>query len=262
MKITKSVPLPPVGMTFWFALHSRHVVVGRLGAGYSRVRVAGWWDNSRWLRGRLHLPQGTCSPSDLDASRCQRAGRGGYEHALWFQPGGNPSRQSSHWTGEPSSGVCLLEPPAHDRLLLRVEAHCVRAVRVEVAEEGVLPAGEGEEGHGGGGTVSTAAGNGAWGRDGGGGPATSARIDPYGLAADSNGGLWMTDRVGVRYFGRDGTINRIAGGATTGFGGDDIASIATLYGFPYGIALAATDISLRWRQPLVHRAVSGEPAGA
>jgi len=212
MKITKSVPLPPVGMTFWFALafttRGCRKTGSRLLSGSSGSVV----DNSRCLRGRLHLPQGTCSPSDLDASRCQRAGRGGYEHALWFQPGGNPSRQSSHWTGEPSSGVCLLEPPAHDRLLLRVEAHCVRAVRVEVAEEGVLPAGEGEEGHGGGGTVSTAAGNGAWGRD--------------------------SD------------------------GGDDIASIATLYGFPYGIALAATDISLRWRQPLVHRAVSGEPAGA
>src|ERR1035437_8522611 len=43
-----------------------------------------------------------------------------------------------------------LEPPAHDDLLLGVEAHRVLAVRVEVAEEGVLPAGEGEEGHGGG----------------------------------------------------------------------------------------------------------------
>src|ERR1035437_10987307 len=43
-----------------------------------------------------------------------------------------------------------LKPPAHDYLLLRVEAHGVLAVRVEVAEEGVFPAGEGEEGHGGG----------------------------------------------------------------------------------------------------------------
>src|SRR5674476_224761 len=43
-----------------------------------------------------------------------------------------------------------LEPPAHDDLLLRVEAHRVLAVGVEVAEEGVFPAGEGEERHGGG----------------------------------------------------------------------------------------------------------------
>src|ERR1022692_3538922 len=43
-----------------------------------------------------------------------------------------------------------LEPPAHDYLLLRVEADGVFAVGVEVAEEGVLPAGEGEKGHRGG----------------------------------------------------------------------------------------------------------------
>src|ERR1035441_8334667 len=43
-----------------------------------------------------------------------------------------------------------LEPPAHDYLLLRVEADGVLAVGVEVAEEGVFPAGEGEERHGGG----------------------------------------------------------------------------------------------------------------
>src|ERR1035441_6866806 len=43
-----------------------------------------------------------------------------------------------------------LEPPAHDDLLLRVEADGVFAVGVEVAEEGVFPAGEGEERHGGG----------------------------------------------------------------------------------------------------------------
>src|ERR1035441_5789681 len=40
-----------------------------------------------------------------------------------------------------------LEPPAHDYLLLGVEADGVFAVGVEVAEEGVFPAGEGEERH-------------------------------------------------------------------------------------------------------------------
>src|ERR1039458_9126380 len=43
-----------------------------------------------------------------------------------------------------------LEPTAHDYLLLGVKADGVFAVGVEVAEEGVLPAGEGEERHGGG----------------------------------------------------------------------------------------------------------------
>jgi hypothetical protein len=40
------------------------------------------------------------------------------------------------------------EPAAHDHLLLGVEGHGVFAVRVQVAEERVLPAGEGEESHG------------------------------------------------------------------------------------------------------------------
>ena len=43
-----------------------------------------------------------------------------------------------------------LEPPAHDYLLLGVEADGIFAVGVEVAEEGVLPTGEGEERHRGG----------------------------------------------------------------------------------------------------------------
>ena len=41
-----------------------------------------------------------------------------------------------------------LEPPAHDDFLLGVKRHGVFAVGVQVAEEGILPAGEGEEGHG------------------------------------------------------------------------------------------------------------------
>ena len=70
---------------------------------------------------------------------------------------------------------------------------------------------------------------------------------------------------GKKAIGGGGKSSTAAGNGAWGRdsdGGADIASIATLYGFPYGIALAATDSSLRWRQPLVHRAVSGEPAGA
>src|ERR1035437_3084805 len=50
----------------------------------------------------------------------------------------------------PGHRASALEPPAHDYFLLRVEADGVFAVGVEVAEEGVFPAGEGEERHGGG----------------------------------------------------------------------------------------------------------------
>jgi uncharacterized protein (TIGR03437 family) len=90
----------------------------------------------------------------------------------------------------------------------------------------------------GGGTVSTIAGNGTFGYGGDGGRATSAQVSAIGLAADSNGGLWMTDYLGVRYIGRDGIINHIAGGTTNGFAGDDAtASSATLYASASAITL-------------------------
>jgi hypothetical protein len=40
-----------------------------------------------------------------------------------------------------------LKPPAHDHLLLRIEADRVFAMRVQIAEEAVLPSGKGEERH-------------------------------------------------------------------------------------------------------------------
>ena len=90
----------------------------------------------------------------------------------------------------------------------------------------------------GGGTVSTIAGNGGCCYSGDGSAATSAQVNPSGLVADVSGGLWMTDYLGVRYIGRDGSINRIAGGVGYGFAGDDAtASSATLYRGPAGIAL-------------------------
>ena len=43
-----------------------------------------------------------------------------------------------------------LKPAGHDDLLFAVKRYGVFAVGVKVSEKGVLPAGEGEEGHGGG----------------------------------------------------------------------------------------------------------------
>jgi uncharacterized protein (TIGR03437 family) len=88
------------------------------------------------------------------------------------------------------------------------------------------------------GTVTTVAGNGkcCWAGDGS--KATSAAVDPYGMVADTNGGLWITDPVGIRYIGRDGIINRIAGGSDYGFAGDDqSANPNTMYNYPAGIVL-------------------------
>ena len=88
------------------------------------------------------------------------------------------------------------------------------------------------------GTITTIAGNGKCCYAGDGAKATAAQVDPLGMIADANGGLWITDPLGVRYIARDGSINRISGGSDYGFAGDDLAANAnTLYNLPTGIAL-------------------------
>jgi uncharacterized protein (TIGR03437 family) len=88
------------------------------------------------------------------------------------------------------------------------------------------------------GTVTTIAGTGKCCYAGDGAKATAAQVSPSGMAADANGGLWITDSLGIRYIGADGNINRIAGGTGFGFGGDDFSANAnTRYNYPTGIAL-------------------------
>src|ERR1019366_5249271 len=82
-----------------------------------------------------------------------RLHRGGSRRSL--ERGLFPDTRTPGGTGAVSGrrtfrGRYSLEPTAHDYLLLGVKADGVFAVGVEVAEEGVFPAGEGEEGHGGG----------------------------------------------------------------------------------------------------------------
>jgi uncharacterized protein (TIGR03437 family) len=90
------------------------------------------------------------------------------------------------------------------------------------------------------GVITTIAGNGNCCANGDGGQATAAAIDPTAMAADSAGGLWFVDYIGVRYVARDGTIARVAGGSALGYGGDDAPSgPASLFYYPRGIALAA-----------------------
>jgi uncharacterized protein (TIGR03437 family) len=88
------------------------------------------------------------------------------------------------------------------------------------------------------GTITTVAGNGKCCFSGDGAKATAAAVDPYGMVADSNGGVWFTDPAGIRYVNRDGIVSRIAGGLDYGFAGDDQpANPNTAYNFPTGIFL-------------------------
>jgi len=72
---------------------------------------------------------------------------------------------------------------------------------------------------------------------GDGGPATSAWIDPRGVAVDSSGNLYIADDYLVRMVSTGGTISTIAGGGNGGYTGDGGPATAAELGFPSGIAI-------------------------
>ena len=89
-------------------------------------------------------------------------------------------------------------------------------------------------------TISTFAGTGAAGATGDGGPAISATLRrPYALAIDASQNILFTDlsNSAVRKIGVDGTIQRIAGTYTTGFGGDGGLAVNALLSYPTGITV-------------------------
>jgi len=98
-------------------------------------------------------------------------------------------------------------------------------------------------------TIRTIAGSGQAGVNlgsfsGDGGPATAATLqEPWGIAFDSKGNLYIADRDNdrVRRVGTDGTISTVAGNGIRGFGGDGgPAAQAQLCG-PQGVAVGADD---------------------
>ncbi len=90
------------------------------------------------------------------------------------------------------------------------------------------------------GIIATVAGNGTPGYSGDNGPATQAQLSGLqGIAVDSNGNLYISDRVGsrIRRISPLGIITTIAGTGTNGYSGDNgPAGSAQLYN-PYGIAV-------------------------
>src|ERR1700689_812495 len=72
-------------------------------------------------------------------------------------------------------------------------------------------------------TISTVAGTGVAGYYGDGGPATNATLNqPYGMAPDAAGNLYIADDFNnrIRKVAVNGTITTVAGTGAAGFGGD------------------------------------------
>jgi len=89
-------------------------------------------------------------------------------------------------------------------------------------------------------TITTIAGNGNWEFSGDGGLATAAGLDlPMGLAKDSQGNIYITERYGnrIRKINTSGIISTIAGTGIPGFSGDGGAATAAQIDSPHGIAV-------------------------
>lgn len=106
------------------------------------------------------------------------------------------------------------------------------------------------------GTITTVAGNGDFTHSGDGGPATAAGLeDPFGLATDSAGRLFIAEVDGVRLVGTGGRISTIAGDGTSDFGGDGGPATSAQLSDPQGLAVSsagqvyiADDVNCRIRK--------------
>ena len=91
------------------------------------------------------------------------------------------------------------------------------------------------------GLITTVAGSGKKGYSGDGGPATAASInEPYGIAVDPDGTLFLVDRLNAcvrRVDGKTGVIRTIAGTGKPGYGGDGGPGDKAELREPNGIAL-------------------------
>ena len=91
------------------------------------------------------------------------------------------------------------------------------------------------------GLISTVAGNGTWGFNGDGGPATSAQLsDPWGVAVDGAGNLFIADRDNSRIckVTPDGVMSTLAGKPRAmGFSGDDGPAASAQFSYPVGLTV-------------------------
>jgi hypothetical protein len=93
------------------------------------------------------------------------------------------------------------------------------------------------------GILSTVAGNGVCGFSGDGGAATNAALfDPYGVAVDASGNLYIADTYNhrIRKVNASGTISTIAGNGVGGYNGDNMAATSAELHYPWGVSVDAS----------------------
>jgi hypothetical protein len=89
------------------------------------------------------------------------------------------------------------------------------------------------------GTISTVAGDGKDGYNGDDIKATGAEIDPFGVAVDSSGNLYIADAGNqrIRMVNSAGVISTIAGNGTAGFSGDGGPATSAMLDDAFGVAV-------------------------
>jgi uncharacterized protein (TIGR03437 family) len=89
------------------------------------------------------------------------------------------------------------------------------------------------------GAIATVAGNGTLGFNGDGGLATNAQMyDPFGVAVDSAGNLYIADTGNARVRKvESGEISTVAGNGTPGYSGDDGPAGSAMLDYPSGVAV-------------------------
>ena len=89
------------------------------------------------------------------------------------------------------------------------------------------------------GTISTFAGNGKFTFGGDNGPALSASFDPFDVATDNKGNVYIADRLNcrIRKITPDGIITTVAGNGTPGYSGDGGLATAAMLADPTGVAV-------------------------
>lgn len=129
--------------------------------------------------------------------------------------GGPATEASLHWP------TALALDPDGALLVADTRNHVVRRIDAE-------------------GVITTLAGDGTAGFAGDGGPARAARFDqPYGLAVDDDGAIYVSDRGNfrVRRIAPDGVVETVAGSGTRGLDGDGGPATEAELGYVARVAL-------------------------